>query len=552
MSLVQLKNVTKTYGATPVINEVDLEINQGERIGIIGLNGCGKTTLLKLISGELDSETGQVMRSKDLRLAVVPQVIEEGLNRTILEFCYDQHPELSEARKEIERYEATLDQQRTRIKQEQREALERYHQALERFQLAGGYSLEAKIAKQLRKIGMIHLTPEKKLEQLSAGELKVTQIASALITNPEVLIIDEPTNHADTYTSEAIDTLITSYPGTVVYVTHDRQLINKVCGRIVEVQEGKTREFVGTYDQYIEFKQDSFNADMKRYQAQKKQKKRLTASMWKMKGRGQAGYDKAARQAKAMERRIERMDLQRPDQVTDRIRIDLQDEGKVGNLVLGARGVYKGYCETEVLKEVNLEITVGQRIGIIGNSGAGKTTLLNCLLGFEPVDAGVVKRGPSVRVGYLSQNNVDLDTEATIFDELRKAGCPNPNAAYGLLNKWLFRDCDIHRRVDDLSSGEKKKVQIIKIMLIKPNLLVLDEPTDHLDMASREGLELAVSEFGGTLIASSQDRQFLDSVADYLLVITNHQVRKILGGYTDNLEEIAEYLQEDKLRQITQ
>jgi len=542
MTLIQLSQVSKYFGAAPLIEGVDFKINKGEKIGIIGLNGIGKTTLLKLISGDTEPDRGTISRTRGVRVAYVPQVLTGDSQRTVLDLSYEMHPELAATKKSLAECEFKMGLPDFSGSPDEQKVLHKYSEALENFGLNEGYSLESTLSSHLERIGLRRLSPDRKLSELSAGEIKVAQIAAALSAKPDIILIDEPTNHADIMTSEAIDDLIMNSRQNVVFVTHDRYLLNKVNQRIVEVRDGNLVEFKGTYDEYIDFRDRFFEAQTHKYDVQERQRARMNETVQRLKSKSSGGDDKAGRKAKNMERQMGKMVMGRPREVRDDLKFHIPRGERGGDIVVKGEGVHKSFGDREVLRDVNLLVTSGERIGLVGNSGSGKTTLLNCLLGFEPVDKGVVRVGPSIRVGYLSQGDITLNSNLSIYDELSSAGCSNTNTAYGLLNSWLFRNNNLDQQVGTLSGGEKKKLQLMKIMLSRPNLLVLDEPTDHLDMASREGLEIAVNNFDGSLIVATRDRYLLDKLTKKTLVLADHKLLSFDGNYSVNAGEVRRHL----------
>lgn len=545
MGLVNLVDISKSYDSY-LFKDINLQVNLGNKIGIVGLNGSGKTTLLKIIMGEESPTSGSVEKQRGLRVAYVPQNCVFNEEETLIELAFSLHPELSKFKKVMHECEQEMSSPDFKNSPKRDKISTSYSHALEGFESLGGYEFESVLEKQLSRLGLNPAISNKKVVNLSRGELKIAQFAIAFSINPDILFLDEPTNHIDPFSSEIIDGLIKDYGGTMVYVTHDRYLLNKIAGRIVEIKNGSILEFKGTYDDFVEFKETMYAAQMREFQARKQKADQLNISMQAMKSRGKTGHDKEAKKAKILERRIKELRIPKPKEVVDKISVDISTGEMGGQIVLRANGLYKGFSGQDVLLDTNIEIVRGQRIGIVGKNGSGRTTLLNCLLGRDSLDNGVVWMGPSTQVGYLSQLDISLQAENTIYDELYAAGCRDVNSAYGMLGAWLFRDSDINQKIGVLSGGEKKKVQLMKIMLTKPNLLVLDEPTDHLDMVSREALESAVSEFPGTIVTASQDRYFLDRVTDSILLLNDGTVTKMEGNYSYNLRRITEVLARKK------
>lgn len=458
MGIINLTNVSISFDGIPILENINFQINPNDKIGIMGLNGSGKTTLLRMILGELHPTIGKVDRQKGIHIAYIPQSLDFDTETSLLDFALLRHPTISKSYKEIRQYEQV--DSKDPNKTHNSEILNKYLIALENFETFGGYAYENTIDAILSKLNLPHIDSRKSLKDLSPGEQKLAQFAIAFANEPNLLIIDEPTNHTDTSSSETIDALIREYDGTTVYVTHDRYLLNKIGERIIEIRNRSLIEYRGSYDEYLDFRISNYDAQMRDYRARQQKTAQLRKSMHKLRSWGKIGDDKAAKKAKILERTIEKISMPKPKDIKDEIVVNLDVPHGGGEIVLRASGVSKNYSDISVLQDVYVEVIRGDRIGVVGTNGSGKTTLINCLLGYTTIDHGQIMIGPSIISGYLSQANINLDFSHTVYQELQDAGCRDISKAYGLLRSWLFEKDGLDKKNICIKWWRKEKSPI--------------------------------------------------------------------------------------------
>ena len=499
-------------------------VEMGERVCLIGRNGAGKSTTLRLIMGTVEADEGKIERPGSLRTSVLEQGLAEASSETVLDFVAGG---MSDQLSRIERYER-LTQQNSHDTQVLREI-----EALETQIIAGGgWSAD----KQVKSLGsQLGLPMEKRLDELSGGWRRRVALARALVSNPELLLLDEPTNHLDISTIEWLENEITRFPGAVLFVTHDRSFVERVATRIVDIDRGALRSWPGTYSNYVRLKARA-NAEEDQHNRQF-DKKLAAEEVWirqGVKAREHRNEGRVRSLEGLREERAQRIARAR----TARIHINESME-VAGRKVIEARNVTHGYGDELLLQDFSLRVMRGDRIGIIGNNGVGKSTLLKILLGELEPQSGTVKLGTNLEVGYFDQLRRELDTSKTVAEligEGRDYISINGNKKHvvAYLTDFLFTAKRARTRIAALSGGERNRVILAKLFTRAANLLILDEPTNDLDVETLEALEGRLRDYSGTLIVVSHDRHFLDAVVTSTLVFeSDGSVKKYAGGYSD-------------------
>jgi len=535
---IQLSNVTLVLGAKPIFQGLSWEIQRGQRIGLIGANGAGKTSLLRLIEGEYTPEAGgSVTRGRLVTTGYLPQHPELDPTLTALEAALQGNQRVAQVHEELERAEASLGDpsvhgNSVRLQQ----TLERQRQLLEEFQGFGGESYSARVRRMLAGLGLADSDIDKRLAMLSGGQKKLVGLARLLLVQPEVLLLDEPDNHLDLSGKAYLEGLIRSYAGTVVIISHDRYLLDAVVTHVAELEDGVLRMSTGDYSAYIAEKDARLARQEQLFRAQSHQIGRLQAAIKRYAIWGKI-YDNEdfARKAKSMQKRLDKMDkVEKP--ITDRRRMDLQLRGWRGsNKVLELRGLHKSYGGDELFRNVNQTIWHGERVAVIGPNGSGKSVLLRMILGQEQPDSGEIKLGPSISMGHYAQAHETLDFDLSVLDAVRYGGKLSETNATAFLLKYLFTYRQAAQKIGALSGGERSRLQLALLVLSGANFLLLDEPTNNLDIASTEALEAALADFVGTVLVVSHDRYLLDRTVQRLLVIRDSELAEHAGGYTDYL-----------------
>jgi len=539
MIQIQLSNITLVLGAKRIFENLNWEIQHGQRIGLIGANGAGKSSLFKLIEGEHAPELGgSITRARLITTGYLPQHPELDPALTALDAAMHGNPRVAQVHAELERVEASLGAPEVYGNEKKLErALERQHQLIEEYHALGGDSYPERVKGILLGLGLAQSELTKPLSVLSGGQKKLVGLARLLLLNPDVLLLDEPDNHLDLPGKLYLEKLIREYDGTVVIISHDRYLLDAAVTHIAEIEDGKMTVFEGDYTSYMADKEMRLARQEEMFRAQQVTIKRLEAAIKRLEIWGKV-YDQEdlARKAKSMQKRLDKMEkIERP--ITERRRMDLgQLNGWRGsNKVLELADISKSFGEKRVFANINETIWHGERVGLIGANGAGKSVLLRMILGKEMPDAGEIKIGPSVSVGHYAQEHETLDFNQTVLDAVRYAGEMSESRATAFLLRYLFTYKQVSQKIGELSGGERSRLQLAMVVLSGANFLLLDEPTNNLDIASAEVLEQALEDFEGTVLVISHDRYFLDRTVQRLLVIEDSQLVEYAGGYSDYL-----------------
>jgi ATP-binding cassette subfamily F protein 3 len=522
MLLANFFKVSKDYGGNPVFDEVDLEILEGERIGLVGENGSGKSTLFKLLAG-LDTPTeGIISRRRNLTIGYLSQEIDAVQHsKTIFEVVSERSVELSALSETLRKLEAQMaDLEVAADPQAMDKVLQAYGRAQERFEASGGYTLSHEVETVLSGLGFTSEQYNLEVGIMSGGEKKLVNLARILLQAPDLLLLDEPDNHLDLGAKAWLEQYIRDYPGTVLIISHDRRLLDRVVKKIFELEDGKISVYFGDYSSYFVERQQRLLKQHELYNLQQDEIKRLEASMHQLKEWAKMN-PKFAGRAESMAKRVERakqLAVARPVMTRDRIKINL-DSDRSGKKVLEIKGLSKSIDGRVLFRSFDLTMLYGERVGIVGANGSGKTTLLKTMMDIIPAATGSVKIGASVLTGYYAQEQETLSFDSTPLDFVRRLKAMNESQAISFLRGLLFSHHDIYTTIRHLSGGEKSRLQLARLMLTDANFLLLDEPTNNLDIASIEVLEAALEEFEGTILSVSHDRYFLDKIVTKIVAI---------------------------------
>jgi ATP-binding cassette subfamily F protein 3 len=542
MIAISLANVSLILGARPIFRALTWEIQHDQRIGLVGPNGAGKSSLLKLITGEYVAEPGgQVVFARGVTYGYLAQEPQLDPDQSAYEAALAGNPRIAELEAELAAIEARLgdpavygdDRALTRT-------LERQHQLIEEYTALGGESYAARVAEVLSGLGLSEADRARPIGLLSGGQKKLVGLARLLLLRPDVLLLDEPDNHLDLAGKAYLERLIGAYPGAVVIISHDRYLLDAVVTHITEIEDGRLTTFAGDYSAFIMDKEERLARQAEVYRVQQREIARIEAAI-KRYAIWAKVYDneKFAKRAQSIQKRLDKMDkVERP--TLERRRMDLALSGWRGsNQVLVLAGVMKGFGDSVPLRGVDLLLRHGERVGLIGANGAGKSVLLRLILGQHAPDAGQVKIGPSVHMGYYAQEHETLDPEQTPLEAVRRAARISEEGAVAFLKRYLFTYQQVSQRIGDLSGGERSRLQLALLVLSGANFLLLDEPTNNLDIASAEVLEGALAEFEGTVLVISHDRYFLDRTVDRIAVLRDGCLDEYLGNYADYVEQTS-------------
>ena len=535
MILLSLQGVQKSFGTNEVLRDASLTLQDGERMGLVGVNGCGKSTLMKIIAGIESSDGGTITMQKGLKLGYLAQQGEVGENRTVLEeleSVFDPVVAMEQQLRDLEQQMAEVGSDETML----RRLGSQYDQLTREFERRNGYGWRSTVQGVLAGLGFRKEQQGQLASLLSGGERTRLCLGRMLLTEPDLLLLDEPTNHLDLKSIAWLEDYLRSYKGAVLLISHDRYFMDHVCDRMCELLLGATECYDGNYTQYMEQRTERFEIRMKAYELQQKEIARQEAIIARYR---QFNREKSIRLAESREKRLEKIErLEKPkDENAIRFKFDIRR--RTGEDVLMVEELKKGFDERVLFDHVKMHLRAGDRIALIGDNGVGKSTLFKCLIGEQKPDNGTIRLGAGVDIGYYDQHQAGLHDNKTVLDEVwddfRRLDQTEVRGALGL---FLFTGDEVLMPISTLSGGEKGRVALTKLMLRKDNLLLLDEPTNHLDMDSREVLEDALADFPGTILAISHDRYFINRFATKVCVLETDGIKEYLGNYDDYFEKI--------------
>ena len=534
MIVLSAQNVAKSFGVNAVLKDVSFTIQQGDRIGLVGVNGCGKSTLMRIIAGLDTPDGGEISIVRGTRIGYLAQqdMVTSGASVwRELEKVYDP---VFDMEKRLRQLEEEMAHAHTDPAQFNRLSAD-YDKLMRRFEESDGYAWKSMVSGVLNGLGFSPAQYEQSVDSLSGGEKTRLCLARLLLQKPDLLLLDEPTNHLDMETLSWLENYLAAYRGSVLVISHDRYFLDHVCTGMVELLMGTAEQYGGNYTRYIAQREERFETRMRAYELQQKEIERQQAiiARYRMYNR-----EKSIRAAESREKALERMErLEKP---TDEraIRFQFEARRRTGEDVLMIQDVSKSFGDKHLFEHFSLHVRAGDRIALIGPNGVGKSTLIKIITGDVSSDTGDVRYGANVDVGYYDQHQSTLDSEKTVLDEIwDRFPQMEQSDVRGALGMFLFTGDDVFQPIKTLSGGEKGRVALTALMLRKDNLLLLDEPTNHLDMDSREVLEDALAGFGGTIITVSHDRYFINRVADRVIEMQPDGVTEYIGNYDDYLEK---------------
>jgi ATP-binding cassette subfamily F protein 3 len=528
VSIVVAEDLAKSYGAQDVFSDVSFQIGHGDKIALVGANGVGKTTLLRIMAGLEVPTSGRWSMAKTIRTGYLSQLPDLQARGTLYQEMVDVFAELRAQQAQLRRLEHQMVDPQRREK-----AMERYGELLQRFELAGGYEYEQQIRHVLTGLGFVEADFDKPLALLSGGQRTRAELARLLLSGSHLLLLDEPTNHLDLQATEWLEQYLAQWNGSLVVVAHDRYFLDKVANRVWEMSSGSLERYRGNYSHYVAVRAQRRAELQDEYEAQQEHIARTEEFVRRYKA-GQR-----SREAKGRQKRLQRLErLERPQQQRA-LAFKLATKVRGGNNVLVARGLQVGY-DRPLIKCPDLLLLRGQRAALLGPNGCGKTALLKTIMAQVPPLAGEVTIGTNVQPAYFAQGHEHLHEENTVLEEILGVKNLPLQQARGFLGRFLFSGDAVFKPIADLSGGERGRVALAVLALQGANFLLLDEPTNHLDIQSQELLEQVLQDFDGTILFVSHDRYFIDALATQIWAVDNAQLRVYTGNYSACMEQLRE------------
>lgn len=531
--ILSCQNISKAFVENQVLKNVSFHIEDHEKAAIVGINGAGKTTLLRIIVGEMTPDDGQVVLARDKTLGYLAQNSTVDTSHTIYE-------ELLSVKADLLRLEEKIRECENNMKHAEGDALEdlmkQYISLTHAFETGGGYLYRSELVGVLKGLGFTEDEFSKPVATLSGGQKTRVALGRLLLQNPDLIILDEPTNHLDMNSIAWLETYLLNYKGAVLIVSHDRYFLDRIAGKVIEIDQSKATTFMGNYSDYAVKKEQLRVAAWNAYMNQQREIKHQEEVIEKLKS---FNREKSIKRAESREKMLDKIEvIEKPSEVRTDMKLSLTPRILSGNDVLTVEHLSKSFDSHKLFTDVNFEIKRGEHVAIIGDNGSGKTTLLKILNGLVPADQGTFRLGSNVEIGYYDQEHHVLHSEKTLFEEISD-DYPylNNTQIRNVLAAFLFTGEDVFKRISDLSGGERGRVSLAKLVLSNANFLILDEPTNHLDIMSKEILEDALNGYEGTILYVSHDRYFINRTAHRILDLTEGQFVNYVGNYDYYLEK---------------
>lgn len=531
--ILSCQNISKAFVENQVLKNVSFHIEDHEKAAIVGINGAGKTTLLRIIVGEMTPDDGQVVLARDKTLGYLAQNSTVDTSHTIYE-------ELLSVKADLLRLEEKIRECENNMKHANGDALEdlmkQYTSLTHAFETGGGYLYRSELVGVLKGLGFTEDEFSKPVATLSGGQKTRVALGRLLLQNPDLIILDEPTNHLDMNSIAWLETYLLNYKGAVLIVSHDRYFLDRIAGKVIEIDQSKATTFMGNYSDYAVKKEQLRVAAWNAYMNQQREIKHQEEVIEKLKS---FNREKSIKRAESREKMLDKIEvIEKPSEVRTDMKLTLTPRILSGNDVLTVEHLSKSFDSHKLFTDVNFEIKRGEHVAIIGDNGSGKTTLLKILNGLVPADQGTFRLGSNVEIGYYDQEHHVLHSDKTLFEEISD-DYPylNNTQIRNVLAAFLFTGEDVFKRISDLSGGERGRVSLAKLVLSNANFLILDEPTNHLDIMSKEILEDALNGYEGTILYVSHDRYFINRTAHRILDLTEGQFVNYVGNYDYYLEK---------------
>lgn len=527
------QNISKAYGVTEILNNINFHIEAKEKLAIVGVNGAGKSTLLKIIMQEEEADDGQIVIGKDISIGYLAQHQNDYYDKTIYEELVSVKQNVIDLQEQIRQLEQDMKHLEG---QELENALERYTRMNHTFEQQDGYAFESQITGILKGLGFTESDFHRPVSELSGGQKTRVSLGRLLLSRPDIILLDEPTNHLDLNSIAWLEGYLKNYDGAVIIVSHDRYFLDKIVTKVVELELTKSTIYHGNYSYYAKKREEVRLSKYRAYMNQQAEIKHQEEVIAKLK---QFNREKSIKRAESREKMLDKIErLDKPQEIHDEMRLTLTPDIESGNDVLLVEGLAKSYGNNTLFTNLGMDIKRGEHVALIGNNGTGKTTILKIINQLIPKDAGKIVLGAQVHVGYYDQEHQVLHPDKTIFDELHDTYPNMTNTKIrNVLAAFLFTGEDVFKEIKDLSGGERGRVSLAKLMLSNANFLILDEPTNHLDITSKEILENALKNYSGTILYVSHDRYFINQTATRILDLHDGGITSYIGNYDYYIEQ---------------
>lgn len=523
---ISFNKVSKSYSGFSILKDITFHINKGEKIGVVGRNGCGKTTLFKLITGAENVSSGEIFISKGLKVGYLDQIPEYDC--TVKEVLFQAFKGLLELEENI----SELERKMSSYQDDMNKIMERYGVLQEKFSLLGGYEIESRMNKICSGLKIKEEWFKREFKQLSGGEKSRVVLGKILLENPDILLLDEPSNHLDFLSIQWLENYLLQYKGTILIISHDRYLLDKVVNKIINIDRGVSYIYHGNYSFYVKEKKHLMEIQESQYQNYQKKVKSMEDAIRRFRHWGAISDNEMMfKKAKNMEKRLERLEKVDKPNEGKKMNLNFSKTGKIGNDVFLIENVSRSFGPLILFNNLNLHVRSGEHSILVGKNGSGKSTLFKALLGEKIIDSGQITVSPSAKIGYLKQEINYDNPNLSVLEQFRLNTNFTEGEARYILARFMFQKDTVFKKVSSLSGGEKSRLEICKLIYTPANVLLLDEPTNHLDIEAREVLEEALMEYKGTLFIISHDRYFINKIADYILELENKRISRFEGDY---------------------
>lgn len=531
--ILACNNISKSFGIDEIIKNASFHIEEREKAAIVGINGAGKTTLLRIIMGEYQADSGEVVIAKDRTIGYLAQHQNLTGDNTIYDELLSVKKDIIELEQKIRRLELEM---HSKEGAELETVMEAYSKSTHQFELQNGYAYKSEVTGVLKGLGFEEADFDKRMNTLSGGQKTRVALGRLLLSKPDIIMLDEPTNHLDMNSIAWLENYLVNYDGSVIIVAHDRYFLDKVVTKVIEVERGVVSVFSGNYSDYAAKKKQLMDAKLKEYYNQQRDIKHQEEVIAKLKS---FNREKSIKRAESREKMLDKIDvIEKPITEQETMHFKSEPAKESGNDVLSIEGLSKAFGDNKLFENVSFEIKKGEKVALIGNNGTGKTTILKIINHIIEADAGKVRLGANVEIGYYDQEHNVLHMDKTAFDEIGDDYPDMTNTQIrNMLACFLFTGDDVFKKIKDLSGGERGRVSLAKLMLSNANFLILDEPTNHLDIMSKEILESAINRYTGTVLYVSHDRYFINKTATRIIELSANTVTNYIGNYDYYLEK---------------